>query len=102
MFKFINLKTANDGKHKYQITLEDISTEKIYKVKFGAHGYDDFTLSKNHKKKEDYIARHQIREDWKNPVLPGTLSRYILWNKPNILESLKDYLRRFNIISSLI
>ena len=102
MYKFINFKTANDGKHKYQITLEDLATEKSHKVKFGAHGYDDYTLSKNNKKKEDYIARHKVREDWKNPVLPGTLSRYILWNKSTIFESLKDYLRRFNIISSLI
>ena len=54
MYKFINLKSANDGKHKYQITLENIAMGKSHKVKFGAHGFDDCTLSpKNHKKKRN-------------------------------------------------
>ena len=100
MYKFINLKSENDGKHKYQITLKNIATGKSHKVKFGAHGYDDYTLSKNNKKKENYIARHKIRENWTDPLKPGTLSRYILWNKTTIFESLTDYLRRFNIKST--
>jgi hypothetical protein len=111
MFKFIQLKTANDNKHKYEITLQEISpgkaqsgyagTGKIHKIKFGAHGYDDFTLSpKNTKKKEAYILRHRVREDWTDPIARGTLSRFILWNKPSLKDSLIDYLKRFNIKSS--
>ena len=99
MYKFLNLKSANDNKHKYQITLEEIASGKIHTVKFGGHGYDDYTLSKNDKKKEDYILRHKVREDWNNPLKSGTLSRYILWNKPTLMGSLKDYLKRFNIQS---
>ena len=99
MYKFLNLKSANDGKHKYQITLEHIPTGKQHTVKFGGHGYDDFTLSRNTKKREDYILRHKVREDWNDPLKPGTLSRYILWNKPTLLLSLQDYLKRFNISS---
>ena len=51
MFKFINLKSANDGKHKYKITVENIATGKIHKVKFGAYCYDDYTLSKKQQEK---------------------------------------------------
>jgi hypothetical protein len=100
MLRFIQLKTANDNKHKYEITLQDLSSGKVHKIKFGAHGYDDFTLSKNTKKREDYILRHRVREDWTDPLARGTLSRFILWNKPTVKDSLLDYLRRFNIKSS--
>lgn len=99
MFRLISLKPANNKKHKYQITLQEIASGEIHKVKFGAYGYDDFTLTQNRKKKEDYILRHRVREDWNDPLKPGTLSRFILWNKPTLKASLEDYLRRFNIIT---
>ncbi len=67
------------------------------KVKFGAFGYDDYIITKDDKKKEAYIARHKVNEDWNNPYAKGTLSRYILWNKKTIKESLKDYLEKFKI-----
>jgi hypothetical protein len=64
MYKFISLKPANDKKHKYSIKLQHIPSGKVHTVKFGAYGYDDFTKSQNEKKKEDYILRHRVREDW--------------------------------------
>lgn len=64
-------------------------------IDFGASGYDDFTTSKNESKKKAYIARHKVNEDWSDPYTAGTLSRYILWNKPTVADSIKDYKRRF-------
>jgi hypothetical protein len=98
MYKFISLKPAKDGKHKYQIKLQQLPSGQMHKVKFGALHYDDFTKSQNVKKKEDYIARHRVRENWDDPLKPGTLSRFLLWHKPTLKESLEDYLRRFNIV----
>jgi hypothetical protein len=97
MFRFITLEPAGNHKHKYQITLQEIPSGKVHKIKFGAYGYDDFTLTQNRKKREDYILRHKVREDWTDPLKPGTLSRFILWNKPSLKASLEDYLRRFGI-----
>jgi hypothetical protein len=28
---------------------------------------------------------------------PGTLALYILWNKPTLQESIKDYKKKFNL-----
>jgi len=64
---------------------------------FGASGYDDFTISHNEVKKKAYIARHKVNENWKDPYSSGCLSRYILWNKKSLSESIADYKKRFNM-----
>ena len=101
MLKFILLTSANDGKHKYLIVLEDATTGKIHKVKFGSLGYQDFLTHLNEERKANYIKRHRVREDWTDPLKPGTLSRFILWNKPTLKASVDDYLKRFNILQLL-
>ena len=66
------------------------------KLHFGAKGYSDFLIHKDDKRKELYIARHKKNEDW-SKINPGSLSRWILWNKPTIQESIKDFEKKFNI-----
>ena len=46
-------------------------------------------------KKRNYIARHRVNEDWKNPYKPGALSRYILWETMDIEENIRRYKKRF-------
>ena len=57
--------------------------------------YEDFTIHKDPERKERYIERHSKNEDWHNPLTAGFYSRWILWNKPTITESIKDTNRRF-------
>jgi len=64
---------------------------------FGASGYSDFTKHRNPARKQRYINRHKSRENWNNFKSRGSLSRYILWNKPTIKASLADYKRKFNL-----
>lgn len=76
--------------------------EKI--VHFGASGYNDFILFNkeegkvfaNHRK-DLYIMRHKMKEDWNDPTSRGALSRYILWNLPTLEASIADYKKRFNL-----
>ena len=90
--KFISIKPAHDDKHKYIATFEDGNT---YKVSFGAVDYHDYTTyykqspeyAKN--RKQLYITRHKMREDWANPRKPGFWSRWILWNLPTVRESIE-------------
>ena len=67
------------------------------KVHFGAKGYEDYTISGDEDKKKAYLKRHSPREDWSDPMSAGALSRWILWNKPTIKESFKDYAKRFKL-----
>ena len=66
-------------------------------VDFGASGYQDFTQHNDPKRKELYLSRHAKREDWtlEGVHTPGFLSRWLLWNKPTIEESIKDINKRF-------
>ena len=64
-------------------------------IHFGAKNYEDYTIHKNPERKERYIDRHSKNEDWNNPLTAGFYSRWILWNKPTITESIRDTNRRF-------
>lgn len=66
-------------------------------VHFGAKGYQDFTMHKNENRKRLYIQRHQNNEDWNNVKTAGFWSRWLLWNKPTIQESIHDIEKKFSL-----
>lgn len=107
MYYFKNFKPSDDGKHKYEVTFENSENKRTRTVKFGAKGYNDYTIyyKEEGKKKADemkdaYIERHKVNEQFDNPYTAGALSRWILWNKPTVKESLIDYIRRFKLHNS--
>ena len=63
-------------------------------VSFGAVGYSDYTIHKDPIRKERYITRHQKHESWNNLMSPGALSRYVLWEYPNLGEAQKAYKKK--------
>jgi hypothetical protein len=54
-------------------------------------------IIKDDKKKDAYIARHKVNENWNDPKSAGALSRYILWNKTTLSASIADFKKRFNL-----
>ena len=68
-------------------------------VHFGASGYEDFTIHKDEQRKQRYISRHQSNENWdiSGVDTAGFWSRWLLWNKPTIKESLDDIRNNFQI-----
>jgi hypothetical protein len=95
MLRFIELRADDGPKYKYKMVIEVNGV--IKKIGFGAKGYSDYTIHQDPERKKRYIKRHQKNEDWTNPLTPGALSRWILWNKPNLEDSLIDYLKKFDI-----
>ncbi len=69
----------------------------LKRVSFGAKGYEDYTTSKDENKKKNYLERHRSNEDWNDTDTAGFWSRWLLWNKPTIDESIRDIEKRFNI-----
>ena len=49
---------STDSRYKYLII-----TAQGKKVRFGAKGYEDFTIHKDEERKQRYIKRHQAREN---------------------------------------
>lgn len=101
MIKLIKVVKATNNKNKYTATFKKDDDVKI--VHFGAQGYNDYIkYSKTdpvlaESKKKSYIARHSVLEDWNDPLTAGTLSRFILWNKPTLKESIDDFKKKFNL-----
>ena len=73
--------------------------DKVKTVHFGAKGFEDYTTHKDESRKLRYLSRHKSGEDWgKSGVYTaGFWSRWVLWNKPTITESIADVKSRFNI-----
>ena len=64
-------------------------------IPFGAKGYEDFTIHKDETRKNLYLNRHRKNEDWGNAYSAGFYSRWVLWNKPTLKESIDDLNKRF-------
>jgi hypothetical protein len=107
MFELVELVKANDKKHKWEVKLYNTETKKMNTVKFGAYGMKDYTIYNKEEgkkiadtKKKAYIARHSgMGEDWTKEGIntAGFWSRWLLWEKPTIEESLKALIKKFNI-----
>lgn len=79
---------------KYMITYNN------KKIHFGAKGYSDYTIHKDPKRKERYLARHKKNENWtkSGANTAGFWSRWILWNDPTTIEdNMRKIHQKFNI-----
>jgi hypothetical protein len=63
-------------------------------IYFGAVGYEDYTMHGDAQRKERYLQRHAKNENWNNVESAGYLSRWFLWNKKTLRESIMDVNRR--------
>jgi len=85
MLSYILLSKSPNAKKKYRVVLPNGEH-----VDFGASGYEDYTTHKDPDRKDRYLARHAKNENWNDPFTAGFWSRWLLWNKPSIEESIKD------------
>lgn len=91
------IKIVKSTKHdkKLMAVFEKNGRQKI--VHFGAAGMSDYHLHKDPERKKRYIARHAKHENWNNPTSAGALSRWILWNKPSLRDSIASYKKKFHL-----
>jgi hypothetical protein len=98
--KLIDVKKANDGKHKLVATFE--KDGRVKNVSFGAEGYVDFTLIKDREEAEwtrhKYWNRHAKDLKTMDPTRPGLLSLYILWGEhQDVKKNVAEYRKMFSI-----
>ena len=81
----IVIQKSHNPKKKYDAILNGSKT-----ISFGAVGYEDYTIHKDEKRKQNYIKRHS-NEDWSRNNLesPAWMSRYILWENKTLTEAIK-------------
>ncbi len=93
----VEIKPSTNKNKKYMAIFFDDNNKRIKTTHFGSKGMSDFTINKDKERKERYLKRHQKRENWNAPMTAGALSRWILWNKPTLKGSIRDYKKRFNL-----
>ena len=89
--KEVLLKKSSNPDKKYDAFVEG------KKVSFGASGYSDFTKHKDEERKRNYIARHQVNQNWNDLKTAGSWSRWLLWEKKTIPEAIRNMEKKFNI-----
>ena len=94
-YDFVSLKKDTDGKHKWVATIRNKTTGREKRVRFGAVGYDDFTMTGDEERKRLYLQRHAKNEKWNDISTAGAWSKNLLWNKKSISASLADIKRKF-------
>eukprot|EP00965_Chrysotila_dentata_P209264 6185192-Pleurochrysis_carterae.AAC.4 len=92
--KFEVEKAPPQSSHKYEATFVlDDGSEK--KTRFGAQGYDDYTMHKDIDRRERYWRRHVKDLRTGDPTRAGYLSLNILWGEEtDIHRSISKYRRR--------
>lgn len=93
-YKLVKITKSTKKDKKYMAIFKNKDHLKI--IHFGAAGASDFIHHRDPERKKRYLDRHRKNEDWNNPITAGSLSRYILWNKLTLRESIADYKKRFN------
>jgi hypothetical protein len=89
----VYLQKSTNSLKKFMVTIDNKT------VHFGAKNYSDYTIHKDHERMLRYENRHRSRENWTKSGLKtaGFWSKWILWNKPSFIGSIKDTEKRFRI-----
>ena len=101
--KLISVKPSDKPDIKYTATFcmckgESCCKDKEKKVvHFGSKKSSTYIDHNDEKKKDAYIARHKVNENWNDPTTAGSLARYILWNKKTLSASISDFKQKFNL-----
>ena len=91
----IDFDTSDKKTKKFKIVLSIDGKKKT--IHFGSKNSTTFIEGASKNKRENYIKRHKVRDDW-DEINAGSLSRFILWgDSNNLMKNLIQYLDDFNI-----
>lgn len=93
---YVSIKPSTSSGKKMMAIFYDTAKKKVKTTHFGASGYEDYTTHGDLQRKQNYLSRHS-NENWNDYMTAGSLSRYLLWNKPTIKASIDDYMRKFKL-----
>jgi len=94
-YMYVKIENSTSKNKKLKAIFYDKDKKKIRSIQFGAKGYSDYTIHKDDERKQRYLNRHKVRENWNDPMTAGALSRWILWHKKSLNTSIKDYKKKF-------
>lgn len=89
--RFLSLEKSTKPDKKYVIKF----TNPNKTIHFGSKNSLTYLDHHDKTKRDNYILRHTVREDW-TKINAGSLSRYLLWGEStNLHTNLTTYLKKF-------
>jgi hypothetical protein len=89
--RFLSLEKSTKPDKKYVIKF----TNPNKTIHFGSKNSLTYLDHHDKTKRENYILRHKVREDW-TKINAGSLSRYLQWgDSTNLQTNLTTYLKKF-------
>jgi hypothetical protein len=86
-----SLKPSTRKDKRFMITF--IEPKKT--IHFGAKNGSTYIDHHDKKKRENYLKRHSVNEDW-NSINAGSLSAKLLWGKStNLQKNLTNYIKEY-------
>ena len=73
------------------------SGTKTRTINFGSAGGSTYIDHRDDKIRAAWKARHKVREDWSVPDNAGSLSRWVLWERPTLPEAKRRFAARFGL-----
>ena len=90
-------KLPRTSKQKY-IAEFKMDNGKIKKTRFGASGFNDYTITGDKEARKRYRARHEKDLKTNDPTRAGYLSYHLLWGDSTSLTSnIRSYKKKFNL-----
>lgn len=87
------IEPSNKKDKRYKATFDN---GKV--VHFGAKNGSTYIDHKDKKKRENYIKRHDVRENFDDPYTAGALARWLLWGDFTDLEkNHKAFMKRYKV-----
>ena len=93
----VKITDSTNPKKKLMAIFLDDNNKKVKTSHFGQAGADDYTITNDKEQRTRYRIRHKKDLDTNDYKKAGYLSWFLLWNKPTLTESIKDYKKRFNL-----
>ena len=87
----------NEAQKKKYVAIFDLGDNKTKKVHFGSKESSTYLDHHDTNKRENYIKRHKVRENFNDPLTAGSLSRWLLWNKETLSASIADFKKKFKL-----
>jgi hypothetical protein len=95
VYKLVSVVKSPNPAKKWRATFKD--GDRMKHTDFGQAGAPDFTLTGDEARRDAYRTRHKKDLDTGDYTRAGFLSYYLLWNKPTLAGSVRDYKSRFNM-----
>ena len=94
--KFENLTSSTRKNKRFKIVFSE--PQKV--IHFGQRGSNTYIDHQDDRKRENYLKRHMVNEDW-SEVNAGSLSAFLLWGASSDLRTnLISYLRKYGITTN--